>query len=67
MQPFKYLSELRLDRNKLTTLNPNIFNYSTCLEILDLSYNPIVNIDQQTAAAIKELKKLKVCVFNISL
>lgn len=58
--PLRSLKELRLDHNKLHTLNQDIFEHTTDIEILDLSNNPIVTIDQHTLAAIDSLANLKV-------
>lgn len=60
LYPLKSLIELRLDHNKLHTLNMNIFEHTTDLEILDLSYNPLKVIDKHTTIAIDNLPMLKV-------
>lgn len=58
--PLNKLRELRLDHNKLHTLNQNIFEHAAFLEILDLSYNPFKIIDHHTLVAIDSLTRLKV-------
>lgn len=62
IKPLQYLKEMRLNHNKLSVLDPNIFVKNTLLEILDLSNNPIQLSDQQTLGAFKKLEKLKVCI-----
>ncbi|KAJ8929458.1 hypothetical protein NQ314_017838 [Rhamnusium bicolor] len=57
--PLRSLKELRLDHNKLHTLNQDLFMHTTDLEILDLSFNPIITIDHHTLAAIDSLAVLK--------
>ncbi|XP_066252048.1 leucine-rich repeat neuronal protein 1-like [Euwallacea similis] len=57
--PLKSLIELRLDHNKLHTLNKDIFEHIDDLEILDLSYNPLKVIDLHTTMAIDSLASLK--------
>lgn len=57
--PLRNLKELRLDHNKLHSLNQDIFEHTTDIVILDLSYNPIVTIDQHTLMAIDSLALLK--------
>ncbi|KAJ8971417.1 hypothetical protein NQ317_018152 [Molorchus minor] len=59
LMPLRKLKELRLDHNKLHTLNQDIFEHTTDIEILDLSNNPIVTLDQHTVAAIDSLALLK--------
>lgn len=61
--PLEMLRELRLDHNKLHTLNQNIFEHMTQIEILDLSHNPFKVIDHHTVVAIVELTNLKVRTF----
>lgn len=58
--PLKNLKELRLDHNKLHTLNQNIFEHTSFIEILDLSHNPLKVIDHHTLVAITYLAHLKV-------
>lgn len=58
--PLKNLLELRLDHNKLHTLNQNIFEHTAYIEILDLSHNPLRIIDHHTLVAITYLSQLKV-------
>lgn len=58
--PLRNLRELRLDHNKIHTLNQNIFEHTTDIEILDLSFNPLKMIDHHTLVAITSLTKLKV-------
>lgn len=58
--PLRSLKELRLDHNNLHTLNMNLFEHTTDLEILDLSYNPLKVIDKHTTIAIDSLPFLKV-------
>lgn len=57
--PLRSLSELRLDHNKLHSLNQDIFEHTPEIEILDLSYNPLATIDQHTLLAIDSLANLK--------
>ncbi|XP_060534097.1 leucine-rich repeat-containing protein 70-like [Cylas formicarius] len=57
--PLRSLIELRLDHNKLHTLNMDLFEHTTDLEILDLSYNPLEVIDKHTLIAIDSLIFLK--------
>ncbi|XP_066144582.1 leucine-rich repeat neuronal protein 1-like [Euwallacea fornicatus] len=57
--PLRSLIELRLDHNKLHTLNKDIFEHIDDLEILDLSYNPLKVIDLPTTMAIDTLASLK--------
>ncbi|XP_030764308.1 toll-like receptor 3 [Sitophilus oryzae] len=57
--PLRSLKELRLDHNNLHTLNMNLFEHTTDLEILDLSYNPLKVIDKHTTIAIDSLPFLK--------
>ncbi|XP_050299695.1 toll-like receptor 9 isoform X2 [Anthonomus grandis grandis] len=58
-EPLKCLKELRLDHNRLHTLNTDLFEHTTDLEILDLSYNPFTVIDYSTVIAIDTLINLK--------
>lgn len=59
LQPLRSLKVLRLDHNKLHSLNMNLFEHSTDLEILDLSYNPLEMIDKHTLIAIDSLPYLR--------
>ncbi|KAL1501242.1 hypothetical protein ABEB36_006604 [Hypothenemus hampei] len=58
-EPLRALRELRLDHNRLHTLNQDIFEHTTDLEILDLSYNPFKVLDPHTVNAIDSLPMLK--------
>ncbi|ENN73247.1 hypothetical protein HUJ04_000584 [Dendroctonus ponderosae] len=58
-EPLKSLVELRLDHNRLHSLNMDIFEHTTDLEILDLSYNPFKVLDPHTIMAIDSLPQLK--------
>ncbi|CAG9815183.1 unnamed protein product [Phaedon cochleariae] len=58
-EPLRSLKELRLDHNKLHTLNQDMFEHTTDIEILDLSHNPIEIIDDHTLLAIDSLAFLK--------
>lgn len=63
--PLESLKELRLDHNRLYTLNQDLFEHTTHIEILDLSNNPFNAIDSHTVSAIDTLVLLKVSVtFN---
>lgn len=66
-EPLKSLVELRLDHNRLHTLNMDIFEHTTDLEILDLSFNPFKVLDQHTTMAIDSLPQLKVSKRYITL
>lgn len=57
---FPYLRELRLDHNKLNSLNSKIFDPKNMLEILDLSHNPLQSFEEDTMEAIISLVHLKV-------
>ena len=53
---------MRLDHNRLHSLHMDIFEHTTDLEILDLSYNPLVMLDKHTVIAIDSLPLLKVSI-----
>lgn len=57
--PLRSLIELRLDHNKLHTLDKDIFEHTSDLEVLDLSYNPLTVIDSHTEIAIDSLANLR--------
>ncbi|XP_072381559.1 CD180 antigen-like isoform X1 [Diabrotica undecimpunctata] len=59
LMPLKSLKELRLDHNKIHTLNQDTFEHTTDIQILDLSYNPFEVIDHHTLLAINNLLYLK--------
>ncbi|XP_057654464.1 chondroadherin-like [Diorhabda carinulata] len=59
LMPLRSLKELRLDHNKLHSLNQDIFEHTTNIEILDLSFNPLDVIDHHTLLAIDNLIYLK--------
>ncbi|KAG5876561.1 hypothetical protein JTB14_004213 [Gonioctena quinquepunctata] len=59
LMPLQSLRELRLDHNKLHTLNQDLFEHATDIEILDLSHNPIEIIDHHTLLAIDSLANLR--------
>ncbi|CAH1963122.1 unnamed protein product [Acanthoscelides obtectus] len=57
--PLNNLKELRLGNNKIRSLNPDVTDHITELEILDLSNNPLGPIDNSTLLAISKLSNLK--------
>ncbi|XP_074041949.1 CD180 antigen isoform X2 [Leptinotarsa decemlineata] len=59
LMPLRSLKEIRLDHNKLHTLNQDLFEHCTDIEILDLSHNPIETIDHHTLLAIDSLPNLR--------
>ncbi|KAF7286630.1 hypothetical protein GWI33_004663 [Rhynchophorus ferrugineus] len=59
LMPLKSLKVLKLDHNKIHSLHMDIFEHTTDLEILDISYNPFKIIDKQTTLALSSLAMLK--------
>lgn len=58
--PLRSLKILKLDNNKLHTLDQDLFEHiQERLEVLDLSYNPFKVLDQQTTIAIGSIIYLK--------
>ncbi|CAH1963121.1 unnamed protein product [Acanthoscelides obtectus] len=62
--PLNNLKELRLGNNKIRSLNPDVTDHITELEILDLSNNPLGPIDNSTLLAISKLSNLKLYLGN---
>lgn len=54
------LKVLKLGNNNIHSLPPNCFEYLTKLEMLDLSYNPLMVIDQNTEISLGYLTNLQV-------
>ncbi|KAK4878390.1 hypothetical protein RN001_010896 [Aquatica leii] len=58
--PLRSLKVLKLDNNRLHTLNDDLFEHlEQVLEVLDLSYNPFKVLDLQTTIAIGSIIYLK--------
>lgn len=57
--PLEALKILRLSRNKIHSLHKDLFDHTSRIEELVLSYNPLKVIDQTTELAIGTLMQLK--------
>ncbi|XP_044260532.1 protein flightless-1-like [Tribolium madens] len=58
-RPLKSLIKLYLAHNKIHTLDKDIFEHTSRIEVLSLSHNPLKILDQATAIAITSLVFLK--------
>ncbi|RZC39590.1 leucine-rich repeat neuronal protein 1, partial [Asbolus verrucosus] len=58
-RPLKSLKKLHLDHNRLHSLDGDIFEHTSRVEVLTLSHNPFKILDQQTIVAITSLVFLK--------
>jgi len=57
--PLRALKILKLDHNRIHSLDGDIFEHTSRIETLSLSHNPLKVIDQQTTIAITSLVYLK--------